>query len=54
MKLVIAMALSLLALGGCAIDAATSATGATSWPRDRAASNCRGVWDEEGKACIGG
>jgi hypothetical protein len=55
MKIVIAIALSIIALGGCAIDTATTmSSGGSLGPRDRTASDCRGVWDNLANACIGG
>lgn len=57
MRLVITTLLALVVLGGCARATVTSSTGSDyhgASPRERGSSDCRGVWDQEGHACIGG
>jgi hypothetical protein len=52
-KIVITTLLALAVLGGCAQFTTTTSSPSAS-PRDRDSSDCRGVWDQLGHACIGG
>jgi hypothetical protein len=58
MKIVITALLALTALGGCArFPPVTSSAGndyPSAAPRERSSEDCRGVYDQLGKACIGG